>query len=307
MEQKHKIVIYTDGSCLNNPGKGGWSFVLMDETLGLVDEYIGCQEMSTNNQMEISAALIALEHILNDRCLSKNEIDEILIKSDSYQVINGSTTWLPNWIFRDWKTANNEPVKNQDLWKRMSDCLSQLHPKVKFEKVDGHSGEPFNERCDYLAKTASSSQCNDSSVLIKNMDLCKYKQFILDNFSSSVNIETSSTKGKKRTLFNDANETTMKKMKPDASTSAKVGKKKGGKKALCWICLIDGKIIEENDYKEFQKRCKGLKVKHKKKAMNEFERQQIIADFTAKASEEILNNSFNNEDDFESFYSSRGY
>ena len=81
MEQKHKIVIYTDGSCLNNPGKGGWSFVLMDETLGLVDEYIGCQEMSTNNQMEISAALIALEHILNDRCLSKNEIDEILINN----------------------------------------------------------------------------------------------------------------------------------------------------------------------------------------------------------------------------------
>ena len=139
------LYAYTDGACSGNPGPGGWGCLLLaregDEVLK-ERELKGGAAQTTNNQMELLAAISALES------LSKRSA--ITIVTDSSYVKDGITSWIHGWKKRGWKTAAKKPVKNEDLWKRL-DAACADHD-VRWEWVKGHAGHPENERADELAR-----------------------------------------------------------------------------------------------------------------------------------------------------------
>jgi ribonuclease HI len=141
MEAKMKPVdIHTDGACLGNPGPGGWAALLIHE--GRERELAGGEAQTTNNRMEMLAAIMALE-ALKSPC-------QVVLSTDSQYVQKGIGEWLPNWIRRGWKTAGGEPVKNKDLWERLQ--LAAAPHKVQWKWVKGHAGHVENERVDKLAR-----------------------------------------------------------------------------------------------------------------------------------------------------------
>lgn len=135
-----QVTIYTDGACSGNPGPGGWGAVLIYG--GSEKEMNGGEAATTNNRMEMMAAIMSLES-LKERC-------EVLLHTDSKYVMDGLTQWMPNWKKRGWKTADGKPVKNVDLWQRL-DAAAQRHA-VKWTWVKGHAGNAMNERADALAR-----------------------------------------------------------------------------------------------------------------------------------------------------------
>ena len=133
------VTIYTDGACKGNPGPGGWGAWL--STAGHEKELCGGEANTTNNRMELTAPIEALA-TLKRSC-------QITIYTDSEYVRKGITEWIIGWQRRGWKTADNKPVKNADLWQRL-DALCKLH-QVEWRWVKGHAGDPGNERADVLA------------------------------------------------------------------------------------------------------------------------------------------------------------
>jgi ribonuclease HI len=138
-----EVEIHTDGSCLGNPGPGGWAAVLRYQ--GRERELSGGEALTTNNRMELMAAIMALE-ALSEPC-------RIVLHTDSQYVRQGITEWMANWVRRKWKTAGGDPVKNRDLWERLH-AANQRH-EVEWRWVKGHSGNPDNERVDVLARDAA--------------------------------------------------------------------------------------------------------------------------------------------------------
>ncbi len=141
---KH-ISIHTDGSCLGNPGPGGWAALLRYQQKE--HELSGGEPDTTNNRMELMAAIVALE-TLTEPCV-------VALYIDSQYVRQGITEWMPNWIRRNWKTAAGDPVKNRDLWERLHAAASRH--RIEWHWVRGHNGDPDNERVDLLARTAALS------------------------------------------------------------------------------------------------------------------------------------------------------
>jgi ribonuclease HI len=138
-----QVEIHTDGACLGNPGPGGWAALLR---YGSTErELAGGEADTTNNRMELMAAIAALE-ALRSPC-------EVVLHTDSQYVKKGIGEWLPNWIRRGWKTAAGEPVKNKDLWERLS--LANTRHQVTWKWVKGHAGHVDNERVDLLARAAA--------------------------------------------------------------------------------------------------------------------------------------------------------
>lgn len=133
------VIIYTDGACRGNPGKGGWGAILRYK--GTIKELHGGERDTTNNRMELMAAIAALE-ALKKPCAVQLHID-------SKYVLDGITKWLPNWKKAGWKTAAKKPVKNEDLWRRLDSAI-QSHT-IDWRWVKGHSGNQGNERADALA------------------------------------------------------------------------------------------------------------------------------------------------------------
>lgn len=142
---KH-IDIYTDGACRGNPGRGGWGAVLVFE--GTEKELSGGEAMTTNNRMELTAAIEALK-ALKRPC-------EVTLTSDSKYLTDAiNRGWLKSWQSRGWKKADRTPVLNADLWEELAGLL-KTH-KVAFVWVRGHNGHPYNERCDKLATERADS------------------------------------------------------------------------------------------------------------------------------------------------------
>jgi ribonuclease HI len=133
------VIIYTDGACRGNPGPGGWGVILNYK--GKIKELYGAEKLTTNNRMELMAAIQALESLTRP-CL-------VQLNSDSIYVLKGITDWMPNWKARGWKTAARTPVKNEDLWRRLDAAISKH--KVEWKWVKGHSGDTGNDRADELA------------------------------------------------------------------------------------------------------------------------------------------------------------
>jgi ribonuclease HI len=134
------VVIYTDGACSGNPGPGGWGAILMSGAHER--ELFGGEKLTTNNRMELMAAIKALE-ALKRPC-------KVELHTDSQYVRQGITEWLAGWKKRGWKTAAKAPVKNEDLWREL-DAARARHD-VAWNWVKGHAGHPLNERADALAR-----------------------------------------------------------------------------------------------------------------------------------------------------------
>ena len=135
------VEVHTDGACLGNPGPGGWAALLRYR--GRERELAGGEAATTNNRMELMAAIAALE-ALREPC-------RIVLHTDSQYVRQGITEWMPSWVRRGWKTAGGGSVKNRDLWERLH-AASARHT-IDWRWVKGHSGDPDNERVDQLARS----------------------------------------------------------------------------------------------------------------------------------------------------------
>jgi ribonuclease HI len=146
------VIIYTDGACKGNPGPGGWGVILSYK--GIIKELFGGDPDTTNNRMELMAAIQALE-TLTQPC-------SVRIHTDSKYVLQGITEWMSNWKKRGWKTASRTPVKNEDLWRRL-DAAIQRHD-IEWTWVKGHSGDKNNDRADELANLGIASLKNELAL-----------------------------------------------------------------------------------------------------------------------------------------------
>jgi len=136
------VEIWTDGGCKGNPGRGGWGAILKYKDK--VKELKGGEPDTTNNRMELMAAITALE-TLSRPC-------EVVLHTDSQYVRNGVMSWMNNWKRNGWRTADKKPVKNEDLWRRLDEA--QARHKIDWRWVKGHAGNVMNERADVLANEA---------------------------------------------------------------------------------------------------------------------------------------------------------
>ncbi len=137
-----KIKIYTDGACSGNPGPGGWGAVIINDNI--TNELYGYEKNTTNNRMELLAVIRSLEYL--------EKTIEIEIFTDSTYVMEGITNWIKNWKKNNWLNSSKKPVKNEDLWKKL-DKLT-VDKEINWVWVKGHSGNPGNEKADYLARKA---------------------------------------------------------------------------------------------------------------------------------------------------------
>jgi ribonuclease HI len=135
-----EVVIYTDGACSGNPGPGGWGVVLRWN--GTVKELHGADAQTTNNRMELTAAIQALEAL--------NRPSQVRLYTDSTYVLNGITKWVVSWERNGWRTAAKKPVKNEDLWRRLVQAMDGH--EISWQWVKGHAGDEGNERADELAR-----------------------------------------------------------------------------------------------------------------------------------------------------------
>ncbi|MDR1128254.1 MAG: ribonuclease HI [Treponema sp.] len=159
-----EVHIYTDGGCSGNPGPGGWAYIILRQRGGqdgakgafrraargpeILVEKCGGARHTTNNRMELTAALFALDMLRKLNIAPKT----VVVFTDSQYVQKGMTEWLPSWKEKNWINSDKQPVKNQDLWMKL-DELAPFFP-IRWNWVKGHSGNEFNERCDAMTQKA---------------------------------------------------------------------------------------------------------------------------------------------------------
>ena len=149
MSNEPEVIIYTDGACSGNPGPGGWAAILKHPATGAEKTLSGAERRTTNNRMEMMAAIEGL------RALKTDSRQRVRLVSDSEYLVRGMTEWITGWRRNNWRRGpkpNSPPVKNVDLW-QVLDGLCTKHD-VTFEHVRGHAGHPENEACDRLAVAA---------------------------------------------------------------------------------------------------------------------------------------------------------
>lgn len=170
--------IYTDGACSGNPGPGGWGTVVYF-TDGSVHEMGGAADQTTNNRMEMQAAIAALEYLF-----ASGQTEPIVLYTDSEYVKNGITQWIKGWRKKGWKTAAGKPVLNQELWQSLDRLVAQLQyhklAPIQWEYVRGHSGNEGNERCDTIAR---------AFTLGKNPGLRQLKTVLSEQQATETNVQ----------------------------------------------------------------------------------------------------------------------
>ncbi len=152
-----ELFAYTDGACSGNPGPGGWGVLMRATDSGVIvkeRELSGGEALTTNNRMELLAAIHALEAL--------SRPSQITIVTDSAYVKNGVTGWIHGWKRNGWKTSNRKPVKNVELWQRLEEAAARHD--VTWEWVKGHAGHPENERADELARAGMAPYKPDGAV-----------------------------------------------------------------------------------------------------------------------------------------------
>ena len=145
-----KVKIYTDGACVGNPGPGGWAAIILAEKDK--KEIFGGEKLTTNNRMELTAPIKALEYCTKQydkQCT----LEQIEIYTDSTYVKEGITVWINTWEKNNWKTADKKNVKNVDLWKKLKELVKPN--RIKWQWIKGHSNNPMNDLADQLAKKAT--------------------------------------------------------------------------------------------------------------------------------------------------------
>ena len=144
------IKIYTDGACVGNPGPGGWAAIILVENEK--KELFGGEKLTTNNRMELTAAIKALEYCANQE-EKQPSLKNVRIFTDSTYVKEGITVWINNWEKNNWKTADKKNVKNVDLWKKLKDLVKSK--QIEWRWIKSHSGDTMNDLADKLAKEAT--------------------------------------------------------------------------------------------------------------------------------------------------------
>ena len=182
---KNKTIIFTDGSSRGNPGPGGWAAVVVDGN-HMINELGGYEKMTTNNRMELTAALRGIAAVTGD---------EIVVYSDSSYVINGITKWVKGWKRNGWLTKTKDEVQNRDLWEALSSAVSDK--KVEWKYVGGHIGIVGNERCDHIATDFA----DGNKVDLFHGDLSQYDlPNILEISADSTKLASKSSSRKNRNL-----------------------------------------------------------------------------------------------------------
>ena len=144
------IKVYTDGSCLGNPGNGGWAFLIINKND--ISYRAGFERNATNNRMELMAAIKALEFL--------NQHNDINLNTDSNYVKQGITNWIFNWKKNNWKTSSKKPVKNKELWERLDEL--NLSKNINWSWVKAHNVDEFNNQVDVLARKAAENLTESS-------------------------------------------------------------------------------------------------------------------------------------------------
>jgi ribonuclease HI len=142
--------IYTDGGCSGNPGPGGWAYVILDAGRVITEKW-GAEKTTTNNRMELQAAVSALQALAG----LNTPIEAVTVYTDSQYVQKGISGWIQTWKRNGWRTKDRKPVKNQELWLQLDGLASRF--KISWQWVQGHAGNEFNERCDSMTQTAIAS------------------------------------------------------------------------------------------------------------------------------------------------------
>lgn len=240
---RHNILIYCDGACSGNPGPGGWGAIVADPN-GTVIELGGADRSTTNNQMELIAAIEAL------KCCKKNGTNNysIFVATDSVYVIRGITQWIWGWKKRLWKTAEGEAVANQELWEEL--LKLQTHFKkdggISWNYVRGHTGVPGNERCDEIAVNFSKGRFDP----LYRGPLIKYEHALFD---LPENME-------------------VPEMKPKQTKVA----------AFSYLSLVNGKVERHSTWAECESRVKGRSGAKFKKATSKEDELDILKQWGIK-------------------------
>ena len=145
-----EIKVYTDGACTGNPGPGGWAAIIIADDGK--NELFGGEKLTTNNRMELTAAIKALEYC-SKQDKKQLSLKQIKIYTDSNYVKEGITVWINSWEKNNWKTADKKNVKNVDLWKKLKELTNSQ--QIEWNWIKGHSQNPMNELADKLAKEAT--------------------------------------------------------------------------------------------------------------------------------------------------------
>lgn len=241
----NSILIFSDGACSGNPGKGGWGAVVALPSGEIHELGLGYDE-TTNNRMEISGALQALNLVLQKKWHLK--CPNILMLTDSTYLIRGITQWVWGWRKKGWKNAQGEDVSNRDLWEELMRTVSELKPaELNWQYVRGHVGIPGNERCDEIA----TSLTNNKWVNLYRGPLIGYSVAIYDLPEQ----------------FEPLPEMKPKTEKP---------------KAHSYLSYLDGKVIRHRDWSSCEKRVKGRSGAKFKKALSAEDEAKIIESWGAR-------------------------
>lgn len=264
------IIIYSDGASRGNPGRGGFGAVTIypnSKNQLRIDEFGGREEHTTNNRMELLGVITALESFKD--YYSKDIVPKtILIYTDSAYVIQGIRDWVKGWKKNNWITKTKEPVKNVDLWQRLSDIVDsqiQFGFFIDWIQVPGHAGVAGNERCDEIATGFADSFKNKDDGHA-NAFLLLYKGFALDYPHPEI-------------LKYISKEYIMHlKQKKDATSSSKKESNKSTT-AYSYISLIEGKISIYTNWKDCEIAVKGKSGVKFKKSLSKEDEVKIIAEF----------------------------
>lgn len=245
----HTIIVFTDGSSRGNPGPGGWGAVVIDEH-GKVTELGGREDHTTNNRMEIAAALGALAHIE-----SRTVPGDIEINTDSAYLLQGITMWVYGWEKNGWKTKTGDDVLNQDLWKELYAVTYRLKNKrsITWNKVGGHVGLLGNERADGIATAAA----DKVQQFLYVGPLSEYEKLIGGSVFSGTADEKVATKKKKSSS----------KTSPPYS----------------YVSLVNGSIRITKTWAECERRVKGKKGAKFKKVFSKDEESSLIREWSTVA------------------------
>lgn len=236
------LTIYTDGASRGNPGLGGWGAVILVD--GYAMEIAGGVKKATNNQMELQAVLA----VLSDSG-AKAHKGPIVVYSDSTYVVNGLNSWIYGWEKKGWITTAKTPVENKDIWVKLLVLLKEYGKRLSIEKVKGHAGDLYNERCDELAVNAA---------LGKKEKHFKGTQKDYDKFLIEIG-------------------TTLKKSRPPAG-----GKKKATGPTYSYVSLVNGKVYADKTWAECEKRVKGKKGAKYQKVFSKAEETDLVQNYTLK-------------------------
>ena len=238
-----ELRIYTDGASRGNPGLGGWAAIILAGDMCM--EIVGNVDRATNNQMELAA----VEAVLSDSgALSWK--GSVTVYSDSMYVINGMTKWVKGWERNDWITSTKTPVENKTQWQNLLKLLREYGKRLSVEKVKGHAGDLYNERCDELAVAAALGQ--KPKVFSGTVE--EYKLFLEElGFSE---------------------------MKLAFKKAASKSKSKSEGVAYSYISMVNGAVYADKTWIACEKRVKGIKGAKYKKVFSKAEETELIQEYT---------------------------